>query len=393
MLTPEEMDVFPLLIERLFRGLQEDIILNICRRIKASGAMTESALHQIRQLQAMGYEVDYIETRIKEVTEVSTRQLNKLYEEAIERNNAFNRNISTKLDLLPEPQSTKLLTEQLVVIRKMTEDNLYNITQSMGFREIINGQTRWLPVAEFYQNQLDKAFIQVSTGGMDYNTAIRNIVDEMVDSGLRTVEFESGRTQRIDVVARRAVLTGLNQASAVQTESAMKEFGTDLVEVSAHQGARDTGDGPENHKAWQGKVYSFSGNRTDYPSLVAVTGYGTGEGLQGWNCRHSFFAFIEDFSTRVYTDEQLKNIDSEPFKWRGKEYSAYEATQTQRKYESAIRDQKLKIVATQEAGLLENITVEKMKLTKLKNDYVEFSGVAGLKLQNERLRIPKGLRV
>lgn len=79
-------------------------------------------------------------------------------------------------------------------------------------------------------------------------------------------------------------------------------MGCDLVEVTAHAGAR-----PE-HAEWQGKVYSRSGKSKKYPDLVEVTGYGTGPGLGGWNCRHSMFPFYENISTRTYNNEELEEL-------------------------------------------------------------------------------------
>ena len=57
-----------------------------------------------------------------------------------------------------------------------------------------------------------------------------------------------------------------------------------------YRGAR-FGDGgliPGNHFWWQGKFYSRTGRTPDLPLFVESTGYGTGECLCGWNCRHSF---------------------------------------------------------------------------------------------------------
>ena len=114
------------------------------------------------------------------------------------------------------------------------------------------------------------------------------------------------------MAVRRAVMSGVNQINAQYREQSVDYLETDLVEVTAHSGARDTGTGPANHKSWQGKVYRWSEkplvSKGQYPDFVGTTGYGTGEGLCGWNCRHNFYSFIEGVSERAYTDKELANF-------------------------------------------------------------------------------------
>ena len=89
------------------------------------------------------------------------------------------------------------------------------------------------------------------------------------------------------LAVRRAVVTGVNATALKLQETLMDEMGCDLVETSAHAGARPS------HAVWQGKIFGRSGTHPKYPSLVEGTGYGTGEGLGGWNCRHSIMPFFE----------------------------------------------------------------------------------------------------
>lgn len=144
--------------------------------------------------------------------------------------------------------------------------------------------------------------MQVSSGAFDYNTAIRSAVKDLAEKGIQTVGYSSGTTTSIEAAVRRAVVTGVNQTSLKVQEALADEMDCDLVEVTAHAGAR-----PE-HAKWQGKVYSRSGQSKKYPSLKKETRYGYGDGLGGWNCRHNFHPYIEGMP-RAWTDEQLAKLE------------------------------------------------------------------------------------
>ena len=160
--------------------------------------------------------------------------------------------------------------------------------------------------------------------------------------------------------------------------------------VNFHKGARDK-DGPngwENHKAWQGKVYSLkSGDK--YPNIYTATGLGDVTGLEGVNCRHMHFPFIEGFSERTYTDEELRKIDKPPFKYQGREDSAYEATQKQRQIETALRRIKRRLIAEKAAGDTDAYNADAARYRALNQEYRSFSNAADLPLQRERGNIPE----
>ena len=43
---------------------------------------------------------------------------------------------------------------------------------------------------------------------------------------------------------------------------------------------------------WQDKDIVGDNNSAGYPEFIASTDYSTGEGLGGYNCRHSFYPFF-----------------------------------------------------------------------------------------------------
>lgn len=387
--TPDYLDAIPNNLVRLQNQLTDDVIADICRRMRLSGEMTESAIHQIMTLRNKGLDLSYIENRIMETNHLSRQEFNSIFDRAVERNQEYYDYMISKADIVPSGFSLERKSTEFEAIRRQTLDEFNNITRSMGFAVNVGGKMQFLPIAKAYQQTLDNALMKVSSGAFDYNTAIKGAVDELSNSGLQYIDYASGWHNRIEVAARRAVMTGISQLSGRYAEQAANDLQTDLFEVTAHIGARDTGKGYLNHKLWQGKVYSMSGKSRKYPSLKEACGYGLGGGLMGWNCRHSMFAFLEGVSKRTYTDEQLRNIDPPPITYQGREYNAYQATQMQRKQETAIRDTKRRMVGYNAAGLTDEHTTASIRLRRLMGEYKQFSKAADLRTQPERYRVAK----
>lgn len=178
------------------------------------------------------------------------------------------------------------------------------------------------------------------------------------------------------MAASRAVRTGFNQAVSKISDANAEKLHAECFEVSEHLTARPS------HAVWQGKVYSRE-------QLVEVCGLGTGPGLPGWNCRHSYYPFIPVISKRTYTDEQLEEIykkSTETTEWRGKEYTGYEATQYQRALERRMRVQDEKIRLMKPAGVDSNeIAAMKAKRAATYQEYKQFSEKMGLPEQMNRV--------
>lgn len=390
--TPDYLDAIPNNLVRLQNQLTDDVIADICRRMRLSGEMTESAIHQIMILQRQGLDLNDIEKRIVATSKQSREEIDELFDRAVQRNQEYYDYVISKADIVPSVDAAQRLTTQAEAIRRQTLDEFKNITRSMGFAVNVGGKTQFMPIAKAYQQILDNALMKVSSGAFDYNTAIKGAVDELANSGLQYIDYASGWHNRIEVAARRAVMTGVSQLTGRYAEQTAEDIDSDIMEVTAHVGARDTGKGFLNHKLWQGKLYSLSGKSKKYPSIKEVCGYGLGGGLMGYNCRHSMYPFLEGVSERTYTDEQLQNIDPPPITYQGREYNAYQATQMQRKLETAIRDTKRRMVGYKAAGLTDDHATASIRLRRLMSEYKQFSEAANLRTQPGRYRVAKESR-
>ena len=383
--TPELLDAMPEELAELYRGLEDTLLKEICSRLKAADELNEVTVQNIKALRAHGIDLKEIEKAIRQTTGISEKKLNELIDDVVDRNQKYYTEI---IDLAHITQPETLVdAAEVAAIGAQTLDTFRNLTASMGFL-VDNGRTM-LPPAKAYQWALDNATMQIQSGAINYNQAIKTAVKQLADSGLKVVDYESGHRDHVDVAARRAVMTGVSQLCGKYTEQAAEYLETPYYEASAHAGARDVpGRSPwSSHKEWQGKVYSTRSNDI-YPNIYEVCGLGAVDGLEGANCRHRRNVWVEGVSERTHTDEQLEHIDDGlGCTFEGKTYTAYEATQMQRRVEREVRKLKREKAAYKAAGLREEEQTVNIRLRRLNAKYKAFSAAAGLPEQRERAKV------
>lgn len=380
---PEVLDALPEDLAELYRGLEDTLLMEICSRLKLRDELNEVTVQDIKALRSHGIDLKEIEKAIRQTTGISEKKLNELIDDVVDRNQKYYTEV---IDLARVTQPETLVDAATVdAIKRQTHDTFRNLTASMGF---LVGNTMLKP-ARAYQWALDNAEMQIQSGAISYNQAIKTAVKQLADSGLKVVDYESGHRDQIDVAVRRAVMTGVNQICAKYTEQSAQYLETPHFEVSAHAGARDKpGPSPwSSHKDWQGKVYSIRANDI-YPSIYEVCGLGAVDGLEGANCRHRRNVWVEGVSERTYTDEQLAHIDDDlGCEFDGKKYTAYEATQMQRRVERQIIKQDRLVTAYKASGQKDEYYAANAKLVRLIAKYKAFSEASGLPLQWERTKV------
>lgn len=383
--TPEILDALPEELAELFRGLESDLLKEICSRLKISGQLNEVTIQDIRALRSLGIPLDKIKGLIQERTDTALDRLDKLFDDVVARNQSY---FTELIDFAKVTQPEYIVSgKDIAAIREQTAGKFVNLTQSMGFLLTAGGKQTMLPPAKAYQSALDRAEMQILSGGVSYKEAIKQAVKDLADSGIKVVDYESGHTDQVDVAVRRAVMTGIGQICDKYTVQSAEYLGTKDFEISAHIGARDTGTGWQNHKNWQGRVYS-EGQGQRYPDIYEVCGLGYVDGLEGANCRHKRYPWVEGVSERTYTDDQLEHIDDgHDCEYQGKHYTAYEATQQQRKIERTVRKLERLKTAYKDVGLTEDAQDISVRIRRLKAEYKEFSSAANLPLQTARMKV------
>ena len=333
MLPPSEYEHLCDDLIKLYADLDNAIISDIVRRLVQNGEMTETAKWQAKQLQESGMLYDDIIAEIANRTEATQNQIRALFEDAgvesVRNDNVRYREAGLAGIIKLSPAAMQVLDAGY----KKCSGNLSNLT-------LTTANT----AQQAYITACNNAYMQIVSGAFDYNTAIRNAVKAAAQDGT-WVLYPSGHRDRIDVAVRRAVLTGVGQTVRQLSSINANEMGCDLMEITAHSGARPT------HAEWQGKLVSMSGKKAGriisgcrVLSLDEI-GYGTGDGFGGWNCRHDWYPFFEGISSRAYSDDDIKTLNEKSTEYNGEKYSDYDITQIQRKFERDIRSLKREAVA------------------------------------------------
>ena len=378
MLKPNEIEKVSMALDEPMRNLENQIMADIARRIKINGEITRSADWQINRLHELGMSKRDIKKYIADNLNFDKAEINHLYKDVIRKGYSHDENLYKYKGKPQIPfEKNEELQQLLTAVSVQTVRELKNISKSLGFAvKQPDGKLAFKEIGDYYQKTLDNAIMGIATGAFDYNTVIKKTIAEMTNSGLRTVDYATGWSNRVDVAARRAIVTGLSQLTAKVNEQNAKELGTEYFEVTWHSGARPS------HQVWQGKVYSKS-------QLVSVCGLGTVTGLCGSNCYHDYYPFIPGISERTYTDEQLTDMNAEENKkveYGGKEYTKYEALQRQRKLETTMRAQRQQIKLLEEAGADEDDIINaRCRYHGTSQDYTAFSKAMDLPQQRARV--------
>ena len=379
MLTPAQTEELPIELEKMFRDLEQRVMSDVVRRLKLNGNdITRSADWQINRLIELGKSQEEIKQYLANALKMSDNEIEKAYQKVIDEGYAQNEEIYKQADKDFIPYEDNQELQQLVsATKEQTQGEFKNITQSLGFAtKDTAGNIKFQPIADYYQKTLDSAMLDIATGMFGYNTVLNRVVTEMTNSGLRTVDYASGWSNRVDVAARRAIMTGITQVTAKVNEDTAKDLGTNTFEVSYHSGARPS------HAEWQGGIYT-------YEELETVCGLGSGEGLCGWNCYHSYSPFIPGISEPTYTKQELARMkaeDAKPVDYYGKKYTKYEALQRQRTLETRMRAQREKINLLQEGGADEDsIITARARDRVTSSQYAQFSKAMNLPQQRDRI--------
>jgi len=372
MLTAAQLDVLPQPIIAMYDEYMQSVINDIARRLAGMDFASSSAAWQMQRLTESG---KVYETALEELAKLDGRSeelLREMFDRAGVKTLQFDDAIYRAVGLDPLPLNlSPAMAEVLRAGLEKTRGAMYNLTRTTATGSV-----------ESFVHAADIAYMQVSSGAFSYQEALRAGIKKLARNNLPLIGYASGRQDKLDVALRRTLLTGVSQTAGQLQMMRADQMGCDLVQTSAHIGARNTGVGPANHESWQGKIFSRSGTHKKYPDFVAETGYGTGAGLMGWNCRHSIFPFFEELSTEHYKAADLESYAKEEVSYKGERMSVYDATQTQRQLERNIRATKREIAALDAAGL--DSTEERTQLYEDQREMRSF--VRQTKLQRQRFR-------
>lgn len=366
MLTPEYIAKLPEQMAYYYQLLEDEALRDIIRAVNRSATLTDTAELRIKALLEMGYDIRELDRHVGERVNIGNKELSKLIHEA---------------GLQSYANDVKAYSIGGKLLRKFAENNrvlnVVKAAQKSGVLEFTN-LTKTMGIADNFRETVSQATIEVVSGGYSGEAVVKKTINKLSSEGVLHVNYpDSNRRYTIDAAVRMTVRSTVNRLSAEMGLINAEDMEQDLMELTAHMGARPS------HADWQGELVSLSG-RSGYLDTTDI-GYGDPGGFMGVNCRHNWYPFFEGISKRAYSEEQLENIDPEPFNYNGKEYTYYDATQRQRALERQARATKRELVMYDEIGAEEDFTTASIKLERIRKEYRDFTDAAGLKDNSQRM--------
>lgn len=378
----QEEQLVQLLIDRI-NALNEDILEIIGNRIKEIGEMTSTQVHQIQQMLMYDTDINAIVQKLVEVTNMNVNDIYSLFEYSAKTNQDFAKQFykARGISYIPYAEN-KALKKQIKAIAKITAKEYANIsrTSAIGYTiKDLKGNVVFKDISSAYKDIIDKAILNVGQGKTAYQQEMRNAIKQIGQSGLKTLDYESGRNMRLDSAIRQNTLEGLRTLTNQIQQQFGEEFGADGVEVSHHINSA-----PDHIDTVDGKQFSLNGDRVVngkiYKDFNTVNN-SLDRQVSTLNCRHYIFSIVLGVNKPQYTDKQLeedKKKNKQGFDFEGKHYSNYEGEQLQRLIERRIREQKDVQILAKSSGDKELTLQAQTKITQLTIKYKQLCNVSGL---------------
>lgn len=378
------------LAERLVNRIEETntfILQKIGNAIKTISTLTPSQAYQISQILKYGGSYEEIAKELARVSGKNVKDIYKIFDEVAKNNKQFAKDFYKYrgIDYIPYNKDLAL-QQQVRSIATITANTYKNIANTSIIGLIENGEFKQLKQA--YQDIIDKAILSVTQGKQDFYSSMRNTLKEIGRNGI--VQYESGRTRRLDSAIRMNMLDGIRQLNNETSIRFGKEYNADGVEISVHSNpAPDHADiqgrqfsNEEYEKLEAGDIAKdYKGNIYDGADKRQISTY---------NCYHKIFSIVLGVSKPEYTDEQLKKIQEDNqkgFEYEGKHYTNYEGTQLQRRIETEIRKQKDTQILAKASGDKDLIEESQKKITQLTHKYNDLCKISGLLPKKQRMTV------
>jgi len=374
----EKLEVILDRFYNVFNKYNSDVLKMLGEKVKQFDGLTPSEAHKLAQEMKYSTDIRNITRELSRISGKSMQEIDELLDRVAKENIEF---AETYFKDIEDYEHNDRVRRYVETIKKETKELFKDLskTKNLGFTlKDRNGNMIFTPFEQAYKDLIDKAVYNVSTGVIDYQSAMRNTLNQLANSGVKIHEekttYESGYQRRIDSSVRQAILTGMRKVNMGIQEMVGKEFGANGVEISYHFPCAD------DHIDIQGRQYS----NKQFEKLNANLMRPIGE----LNCTHFIFSIILGVNEPNESEEylnKLKRMSKETITYKGKEYTPYEATQVQRKLETAIRRQKDRQIISRASGDDIGIMKAQKKITQLTTEYYNFSKKADLDVYKNRM--------
>ena len=386
------------LVERLVNRIEEAntyTLQKIGESIKKIGALSPSKAQQLAQILKYGGNYDKIVERLAKITELNVKDIYEIFEEVAKSDYAFAKQFYDYKNVKYIPYEKNITLQNHVrALANLTANQYVNFSNTLAFTKQVNGKVVYTELAKTYQDTIDKAILSVAQGKSTFDEQMYSTIKELASSGLKTVDYASGRSVRLDSSVRQHMKGALRNLHNETQAIFGKEFGSDGVEISVHLNPAP------DHAEVQGRQFSkeefkkFQNDQdaVDYTGKLFTSehdGYDR-RSISEYNCYHYTFDIVLGVSKPEYSVEELQKINEDNnkgFELDGVHYTNYEGTQLQRKLETEIRKQKDIQIIAKASGNKELIAHSQEKIRQLTSKYRQLSDVSGLPTKMERMRV------
>jgi len=378
------------LAEHLTARIEETntyILKRIGEAIKQISTLTPSQAYQIAQILKYGGTYNEIAKELARVSGKNVQDIYKIFEEVAKNNKQFAKQFYKYRGIDYIPYKKDIALQNMVrSLATITADMYRNISNTSVIGFVQDGTFKQLQ--QVYQDTIDKAILSISQGKQDFYSSMRQTLKELGGSGL--VQYESGRTRRLDSAVRMNILDGMRALNNETSRRFGEEYNADGIEISTH-----THPAPD-HADIQGRQFSieefdklengdvasdYQGNKYDGADKRHIGEY---------NCYHKIFSIVLGVSKPEYTDKQLNDIresNLSGFEFEGKHYTIYEGSQLQRRIELNIRKQKDTQILARASGDTELVEQSQNKIRLLTSKYNDLCKASGLLPKRQRMSV------
>ena len=390
MLSEDTQEKLASILTDRIQKINEKILVKIGENIKKIGSLTTSQAYQIQQILKYGGDLQKIINELAKVTKLNVNDIYKILEEEAKRNQAWAKQFYDYkgIDFIPYEQNIRL-QRQVKALANLTAETYLNIsnTRAIGYTvKDLQGNVVFKDISSVYRDTIDKAILSVSQGKSTYQEQMREIIKQIGTSGLKTIDYETGTTRRLDSAIKMNLLGGIRDLSNEMQNEFGKEFGADAIEISVHEFPAI------DHADIQGHQFSFEEfnkfkDDKEFEDLKGNKFLPTDErgqdrrNISQYNCYHYLFNIVAGVSKPQYSNEELKKIIDDNEKGAeldGKHYTNYELSQIMRKLETKIREQKDLQIIARASDDKDLILQAQTKITQLTNKYKQVVKISGL---------------
>lgn len=399
MITENQIE---LLVERLVNRIEEAntyFLMKMGSSIKQIRKLTPTQAQQLVQMLKYGDNYEKIINEIAKYTNLNVKDIDEIFSSYAKKDQMFYKQFYDYRNRLFMPYEENMtLQRQTQALANIVKNEMYKFTREnvLGYTvRDLKGRPQFLGLRETYNRVLDEALVNVGTGKETFDSAMSKIMKDIGGSGLKTIEYTSGRSMRLDSVVRMHLKSRLRELHNENQKIFGEEFGADGVEISVHSNPAP------DHAPVQGRQFSnkefdklqSGANAKDYKGNSYTLDHDNKNGhrpISEMNCYHYVFSIILGVSEPEYNDEKLKEIinnNNNGFEFDGKHYTNYEGTQLQRNIERAIREQKDIQIFSKAGGNSNLVNESQQKITQLTRKYNELSKISGLPTKKQRLKV------